>query len=265
MFVYNNGLVWYPRYEDNPPVPPASGGEDKDISFSEKQQEYIKNLLETERTQEKQRVEETYKGLKAEIDNLRKKTTLTTQERTEQDQRIQELTNLNKSKEAEIQREREKLIRDHKKEKDELTLDRDNWKRDYTESTILRSLTDAAIEHDAINPEQAVNILRPNTKLVEETDENGKPTGKLVPKVRYRDVDADGKPLDVDLDPSLAIKRMSESEKHYNLFKNKSAGGLGLHTNNDGKKQDIAQMATDPKAYREARAKGQTPFAEAKS
>ncbi len=59
----------------------------------------------------------------------------------------------------------------------------------FRDSTIERSLQDAAVKHEAFSPSQIVTQLRRQTKMLEATDpKTGQLTGKYKPMVEMLDV-----------------------------------------------------------------------------
>jgi hypothetical protein len=104
----------------------------------------------------------------------------------------------------------------------------DRWKGMYHESTITRALQDGAIEFEAYNPNQIVDMLIQKTKLVDELDDNNQPTGRMVPRVHYTETDKDGKLVTLDLTVKEALTKLKNTpEKWGNLFKSTLASGLG--------------------------------------
>lgn len=195
-----------------------------------------------------------------ELESLKAKAELTAQEREDLETRISSMRSEIMTKEELAKKAKDKTDNAHKDEVTTVTKDRDHWKGKYTESTIQRTITDAAVANDAHVPEQIVAILRPNTQLVEALDAEGKPTGELIPKVKFSDTDKDGKPVTLDLTIPEAVKRMREIEKYLNLFKGEGVGGIGSLSRPGGKDADLKTLAKDPKAYREARKKGELTF-----
>ena len=96
----------------------------------------------------------------------------------------------------------------------------------------------------------------------EELDSEGKPTGKLIPKVKLQDKDKDGKPVTLELLVPEAIKRMKEMEQYFNLFKGEGTGGIGGMNRGSGKGQpDFVKLAKEnPAEYRRLRREGKINF-----
>lgn len=232
-------------------TPPASeGGEEpKSKTFS---QEEVNKIL----AQEKRKHQGVTQKALQEVEALRKKSSLTEKERHELDERVETLRTSLLTEQEKAKRNAEKLRQQHRERVTGLEAERDTWQKRYTDSTIQRSITDAAATNNAFNPRQIVAILGRDTRLAEELDTEGNPTGKLVPKVTFHDKNKEGKPVVLELSPDEAIKRMREIPEFLNLFKVEGTGGAGLRSQPSGKKIDIRELAKDPVAYRKAKADG---------
>ena len=258
--------VWSPVYEDDAnaaaaaaeaaaaeAAAAAAGG----IKFNEEQQKFVNKLLADDRKKHTVRTEKAIQELEA----LKKRSSLTEKERKDLEDRIDNMKSELMTKEELAAKERDKLLSRHKEEVTGLTTELDTWKGRFTSSTISRAITDAAVTHDAYSPEQIVALLQTRTQLVEDLDDEGKPTGVLTPKVKFEDVGKDNKPVTLDLSVEEAVKRMSELDKYLNLFKDKGTGGLGgSNRSAGGGKTDAKTIAQDPAKYREARKKGTLTF-----
>jgi len=231
----------------------ASNGK---VTFDDAQQKELNRILATEKKKHQQLTQRAIDEATA----IRQKASLTAKENQEYDARIDQLRTELLTKEEQGKRAADKARKKHKEEKDALSTDRDYWKSQFTDSTIERSLTDAAASNNAFSPRQIVAILGPNTQLAEVLDDEGKPTGRLEPKVRYRTRDKEGKPKTLELTPADAIKRMKDEEEYLNLFRGEGAGGAGLRSQPGGRKPDLANLAKDPAAYRKARKAGDVKF-----
>jgi len=129
----------------------------------------------------------------------------------------------------------------------DVTKERDEIQTKYEDSTIKRSLQDAAITAEAFNPSQIVDLLRGNTKLVNDK-----------PMVTFNDVNAEtGEPVELTLTPGDAVKRMSELKQTFgNLFKNNVIGGVGGGATADGMSGagDVDVRNLSPDQYAKLRA-----------
>lgn len=166
-----------------------------------------------------------------------------------------------RTKEQQLAHEKKQMEEAHGNEVTELKKKAGFWEGLYRESTVERSLQDAAVKGDAFNPEQIVVLLRPMTKLLEVVDEKtGKTTGKYKPMVEMNDVDPKtGEPVLMVRTPEEAVKRMKELPETYgNLFKSGVVSGIGAGTATGGapgggSRVDVRKLT--PQQYREIRAK----------
>lgn len=177
---------------------------------------------------------------------------LSVEERTQLETRIEELNNSLLSKDELAQKEKEKLAKKHQSELEEAVKEREDWKNRFTLSTIRNEITSASAEAEAFSPSQIVTLLSPDTRLVEELDEEGKPNGNLVPKVKFQDTDKKGKQVTLELTVKETLNRMKElPERFGNLFKSNVASGLG--SNNQGGTKNNAPDLSNPAEYRKWR------------
>jgi uncharacterized phage infection (PIP) family protein YhgE len=208
----------------------------------------------------KRKSQEQLKKALAEIDALKARSNLNEKEKADMEDRLTTIRNealtkeqLAKKRLKELQDEKDSLIQRLESEKKE-------WENRFVASTITRSLVDAAAKHKAYSPEQIVYILKENTRLAEELTEDGKPTGQYVTKVKLQDTSPEGHPVMLEFSPEDAVARMRELDKYKNLFQAEGSGGLGLLSSPPSRKVDLASLASDPQAYREARKNGNLPL-----
>jgi len=256
------GKLWTPSYEDNSNADDDGGNKndgggksDKngtgEITFTSEQQEHINKLLAAE----KREGQEKLKIKISEIETLTKKTNLTVKERKQLEERLKSVKTELMTKEELDDQARTKMVTEHREEVETLTTDRDSWRTRYSEATISRSLTDAAVTNDAISPEQIVSIVRQNTRLVEVIDKDGKTTDTYKPVVSIK-VTKDGEEKTLELSPTEAVKQMKEDERFYNLFKGDGTGGVNKNNRGAPSNTDIKELAKNPEAYRKARNEG---------
>jgi hypothetical protein len=240
---------------DDPPAPPPAPPSPTDPPATFTQDQVNKFLAEERRKS----AEKTKKALE-ELDLVKSKATLTDQERKDMESRIESLSNELLTKEELAKKEKETIAKKLETEKQQAIQERDGWQRRFIDSNISTALTQAAVEGKAYNPEQIIALLKPNTRMVEELGEDGKPTGNLIPKVKLTDMGKDGKQVTLELHPKDAVKRLRESDAFINLFNDDSNGGLGRFSKAAGGQLDIQELAKDPAAYRKARAEGKVDF-----
>lgn len=228
----------------------GEGGEGGSKKISMTQDELNKMMADNRRKLTKQNQE-----LISQLQKLRDETKMSEENRAELEQRIEQLQEQYMSKEELAKREIEKQGKKHQSEVESLTGDRDKWRRRYTEATIKRSLTDAAVDGEAVRPEQIVAILGQTTYLGEVLDSSGQPTGDFRPVIKFNDINESGEPVVLELSPQDAIKRMKELPELYgNLFKGSATGGMGgggsTATDTPGSLKEILK---DPEKYRKWR------------
>jgi len=230
----------------------GDGGQGK--SFS---QDEVNKFLAEDRRKHNTKLQEALNELNA----LKAKASLTNTERSELDGRIETLQNELLTKDQLAKKNEEKMRKDYQKTLEGLSTERDSWKTRYETETIVRSITDASIASGAINPKQIVAILRPNTRLVEVLDEEGKPNGELVPKVKFSDTDKDGNPITLELSVSDTVKRMTDMDDYLNLFVSTGSAGVGGNPRRSGgSKATLRDLAKSTEAYRAARKDGTIKF-----
>jgi hypothetical protein len=182
------------------------------------------------------------------------RTKLTREERDAMNARVTELQRQYQTKEELAAAAAAKTQKELQASLENTTREREIWQKRYESNVISTELTKAAVQHKAYNPDQILAILSGSTKLVEVLDEDGKPTGQLVPKVTLQDVDKNKKPVTLELDPVQAIERLKAREEFQNLFLAEGSSGFGGGQKNKSSGQvDIAQLAKDPAAYRKYR------------
>lgn len=206
-------------------------------------------LAEEKRKQQKKQQE-----LATELEQLKKNASLTIEEKKTLEKRIEELQNQYMTAEEKARHASEIVQKQAEEELKQLVEERDSWQQRHSYLLIDTEITKSAIENKAYHFEQIAALLRPNTKLVEQLGEDSKPTGEYIPRVRFQDTDKKGKPINLDLTVSEAVKRMTELPQYGNLFeggKKGGAGGTGSETNT---KIDLARIAKDdPVQYRKLR------------
>jgi len=249
--------TWYICYENDPnpdPNPDTDPNPDP-LKFTPEQQEHINKIIAKEKREQQ---DKTKKALD-EVEALRKKSKLTTKEKEEYEKKVNDLRKSLMSKEELAKDDREKMINDYEKKLLDSTTNGKKWEHLYHDSTIKRAITDAAVVNKAFNPEQIVAMLRQTTQLIEETNEEGKPTGKLIPEVEFSTYDKEKNPVTLKLPVGKAIEKMKEDERYANLFVGDGTPGLG-DINRGGKggagDVDLVELAKNPAAFEKARREG---------
>jgi hypothetical protein len=164
-----------------------------------------------------------------ELENMKKIATMTKEDRDNLDKRIKSLNN-------ELLTEKQRLSQQQKEAEQEFTAKLEAAKQEaslfeslYKTSSIQRSLTDAAVRHEAVNPIQVVNMLDRHTEMVP-VEVNGQPTGQFEPKTTVY-VEENGKQVPVQMTPEEAVKDMASKEEFFNFFKPNLKAGAGRLNN----------------------------------
>jgi flagellar motor protein MotB len=187
---------------------------------------------------------------------------LTTQEREQLAQRLEDMQKETRTKEQQQAHERKQMEEMHATKLEEEKKGRVQWENRFRESMVERSLQDAAVTGDAFQPSQVMTILRQMTRLSESTDEKtGKGTGKFKVVVDFPDTDpTTGEAIVTLHTPESAVKRMKELPAIYgNLFKSGVVSGIGSSSATGGLasgqsgKLDVRKLT--PQQYAEVRAK----------
>ena len=208
---------------------------------------------------EKRKAKAQNEKLASELEAFKSKVNLSTDEKAELEARVESLRSEFMTKEEILKQDTAKAGKKYKEDLEAKTNEANTWKTRFTQQTINRSITDAAIKSEAFNPSQIVAQLAANSRLVEELGEDNKPTGEYVAKVKITDMDKDGKAITLDLTVAEAVKKMSEQDGFANLFKGKGTGGTGGQ-NRTTRTTPIEELATDAAAYRAARKSGKLPL-----
>lgn len=214
-------------------------------------QEYLNSILAEDRRKHKSASDKVI----TQLETLKNQVGTTGAEKEQLEARIEDLKNSQLTADEMRKKEEKKREHKHKTELDTAQIEASKWKTMFQTSTITRAITDAAVVNDAHNPRHIVNELAPNTRLVEELDEENKPTGMLVPRVKITTV-KDGKPTTLEFGVTEAVKFMKEQEEHAPLFKSGATGGLGGSPSNSKKRGINSDTPPeDPAEYREWRKK----------
>lgn len=242
-------------YDDSDPAINPDG--DEPTLKNDTKQTFTQDDVNKIVAEEKRNFQKRVQTLNSEIDSLKQKGDLTAQQKKELESKIDELNSTLMTKEELAAQEKKKIEKQAKQQQEILETEAKSWRDRYTKSTIENNITSAAIENDAISPDQIIALIGPNTRLVEEQDANGEATGNFITKVKFNDIDENGKSITLDLSVQDAVKRMTELSKFQNLFKNTGNNGLGLSNNNNREGElNLSKIAKDPVAYRKALADG---------
>lgn len=179
---------------------------------------------------------ERYQKMAEELERIKNKSTTSEKEKEKYQAQIADLEKQYLTREELAKKEQEKINNQVKKEKEELITDRDKWKNLYTETSIENSIMAAANTHGAHRAQQIVALLKPKTRIVEITDDEGSGTGKYKPMAKVMSFDKkDNTHKELELDISDAVKLMKDQPEEYgNLFTSTLNNGVGGSSGSSG-------------------------------
>lgn len=238
---------------DDPPADPTNPAPKGDGGGEPKGDTIKKDDLDRMLAENSRKHQQVVDGLKAELDALSKRSNLSAKDREDLEQRVNELNNKLLTKEEMAKQEKDKLLKQHQSERENLESEAKAWRGRYESTRIVSSLSDAAAKHKAYNPQQVVTMLRGETRLVE-VEKDGQGTGDFEVRVKLNSKDSKGQPVQLDLAPDEAVKHMSEQDEYLNLFTADGSPGTGSRKSKDN--LDPTELAKDPAAYRQARKEG---------
>lgn len=187
---------------------------------------------------ERKRHEQAVRKHIEELNNLKKSSSTTQEEKERLAARVSDLENSLLTKEELTKKAEKEAANKHKKEVETLASERDNWRRRFESSYVRRALVDSAAKADAHNPEHFISLLEPVTKLVPITNSEGKLTDDFEVKVSFKQKDKEtGEVKELFLPPDDVVKLMKEdTDTHGYLFKGVKAAGTGMNGGTGGPK-----------------------------
>lgn len=220
---------------DPPAGDPPAGDPIPTKTFS--QDELNKILAEDKRRHQQQ-----FQKLEKQLSDTLTSAKLTNEERTKLEESLEDVRKQLRTKEEQAKLEKKQLEDKYTGELSQLAKRAEAAEQRYVDSTIARSLQDAAVGGDAFSPNQIVTILRPMTKMVEDK-----------PMIDFPDISAEtGEAIVKQMTPEEAIKRMKQLPETYgNLFKSGVVGGIGAASATGGLtpgsngKVDVSKLSMD--------------------
>jgi hypothetical protein len=196
------------------------------------------------------------------LEGVLKSSQLTEQDRKVLQENLATVQGQLRSAEAQAAKEKQELEQQFQSKLVDAEKKSQIWEGLYRESTIQRSLQDAAVKNDAFSPSQIVTLLKPMTRLVEGVDPvTNRPNGQYEVKIEMLDVNPKTGQQEVMIrTPEEAVARMKELPEQYgNLFKSGVVSGIGSSSATGGlmpgKGGQIDVRKLTPAQYREIRAK----------
>lgn len=229
---------------------PNAGGDDAG------EKKFTQEDLNSAVANEKRQFKAKQLAMAQELTELKQSKSLTDEEKDKLQAKIEDLQAQYMTAEERARRATEEAEQKAKDVVNNLTTERDAWKAKHANLVVQTAIAHAADEHGAWKASQISAIVSPMTKLVEVLDDDGNPTGDLVPRVSFPDKNKSGEDIILELTVSDAVKRMRElPDQHGNLFRESKTSGMGQTGSTGGeKKVDINKVANDAAAYRRLRA-----------
>jgi hypothetical protein len=189
---------------------------------------FTQDELNTILANEKRTMQEKISAASTELKAIQQKFNLTAAEKEQLAQQVERLNNTFKSQQQIEKEKRDKEAQENAKKLEELTESNKTWKDKYEGILITKAITEAAVAHEAIDPNQIIELKKGSVSLINEIID-GKQTGEYNPVMKIRVLDDKGKLVDLELPVSEAIEKMSQSKQYANLFKSKGTGGTGMN------------------------------------
>ena len=193
---------------------------------------------------------EAAKNALTELEGLREKSKLTTEERNNLDTRIETLNSTIKTQDELAKDKLATATREAADEKAKLTGAATTWQNRYEASLKASAIAEAAVKHDAVSVSQLTAILQPMTRVDEILDDDGKGTGMFAVKVKVPHVNDKKEDVVLDLNVGDAVDHLKKQKEFFNQFKATLNGGLGAENTGAETPEDLATIARDPVKYR---------------
>ncbi len=196
-------------------------------------QDQVNKIVGDRLAKDRKKNEERYVDLEKSYQDLIANKALSDDEKVDVEAKLEELQKQHRTKEEQAKHEKNQLKDKYEGELQHYKDAAVRWENQHKEFLIEKSLLEAAVTKEAYMPDQVLAIVQKWTKLVEEVDENDKPTGRLTPMVDLPDIDADtGKNIITYHTPMDAVERLKEVQP--NLFKSNIVSGVGGNSNTGG-------------------------------
>lgn len=194
-------------------TPPGTPPADPPKSFT--QEDLNKALAAEKRANQAQ-----YQKLETQLQDTLASAKLTSDERAKLEESLEDVRKQMRSKEEQARVEKKRLEDEYSGKVSAAEQRAVAAEKRWQDSTIERSLRDAAAAEDAFNPDILVTVLRAKTKLIDD-----KPT------VEFDTVNEKGESVTLLLSPHEAVKKLKdEPAKYGGLFKSGVVGGVGGST-----------------------------------
>lgn len=226
----------------------GAGGADKKFT-----QDEVNTFL----AREKRRYDESNKKLIQQLEGIQADKKTTDEVRNQLELQLDELRQANMSAEEKTALALKKAQKEAETKLNEVSATAKTWQDRHHNLQIGYAIQSAFSAADTVpgSLPMVESFLRPRTRLVEVMDEDGKPTGEFKPVVKMNVLNKDGKPTELDLSISEAVKAMKDDVDNFGfIFKSTASAGVGGSAGSgSGKKPNVATMSTSQ--YMEQRKK----------
>lgn len=190
-------------------------------------------------------------ALIAQLENFKQSAGLSAKEKEDLSKQIEDMQNSLLTKDQQAANEKKNLEKKWSEENKKAKEEADGWKGRFTRTTTIRSLKDAERSVGVQEEGQLVLMFENRTRLEEEKDDEGKPTGEFIAKLKFDAKDEEGKKITFDLPVEEAFVKMRELGLHKNIFKHEAKPGTGENNGGGkgGKNSDPSKMP-EPDDYR---------------
>lgn len=239
--------------EDESEIESSSNKKKKDGKFMT--QEQLDRIVEQRLNKERSKNRKTLQRLQQMEQSLK----MSDDEREQLQKEIEELEKRTMSAD-EIRKREEKRAQDrYQQELQQAKQDAETWKQRHDDLKINYEINTAA-QQNGVLPQSLpllTSYLKPQTKLVEETDDEGEKTGKFATKVDFEDRDDEGNVIEVQMSVGEVVNRMRELPDYFgNLFdKDRNSGLGGQNGKAPGSRKDGYRPGMSMQEYLELRKK----------
>ena len=198
-------------------------------------QDDVNRIVEERLARDRKKNEEKYRDLEGRYSTLLENSNLSEEERGKLEEDLEDVRKRLRTKEEEAKHQMKQAQEQHETQLTEARNAAKVWETRFHESSIQRSLQDAAVANDAYNPRQVIDLLKPMTKLKPKVDENtGKEIDGFETVIDFPDRDDKGKTVITQRTPDETVKRMKELAEYANLFKVNVVSGVGANSATGG-------------------------------
>lgn len=233
--IFRINKFWLTHYENDPGEGEGEGdpgnNEPESKTFTEDQV----NKIVQKRTEKARKAQQT--ALKR-LEQLESQVKMTSEEREELQKEIEELQKQTLSSEEIAKREQKKAKEKYENDLKTATEQAESWRSRHDDLKINYEINSAASKHGVMGASVPFleSYLRPNTKLVEERNEDGEATGNFIPQVTFQDSDEDGNSIEIQMSVQDVVKRMKElPERFGQLFEPDTKSGTGTRSGEAGR------------------------------